>query len=132
MFCGSDVPDCSRCVDIAGEREKRGKRAISVGKLRPNVVLYGEENSNGESIGRIVESDIREGLDLVLVVETCLKVPGAKRLARELCQAARVGGGKTVWINKKAPPSSLKPAIDLALLGDCDDCFSLLSSVTRI
>lgn len=123
------MPDCPRCWDSAAEREKRGKRPISVGKFRPNVVLYCEENSNGESIGRIAESDIRKGLYLVLVIGTCLKVPGAKTLARELCHAARVGGGKTVWINKEAPQSSLKSALDLTLLGDCDNCFSLLSSV---
>ena len=33
---------------------------------------------------RIVESDLPEGLDLAMVVETCLKVPGVRRLEREL------------------------------------------------
>lgn len=123
MFCGSDVPDCSRCGDSAAEREKRGKWSISIGKFRPNVILYGEKNPNGESIGRIAELDIRKGLDLVLVVGTCLKISEAKRLAREFCHAARVGGGKTVWINKEVPLFSLGNAFDLTILGDCDDFF---------
>ena len=89
------------------ERERRSKRLTGISKLRPDVVLHGEEHPNGESIRRIAESDLRKRSDLILTVKTCLKVLGAKGLVRELCHAAETLGGTTVWINKEAPPSGL-------------------------
>ena len=127
-FCGSEPPDCDRCQEIALEREMMGKRRRGIGRLRPNVVLYGEENSKGDIIGEVAEQDLGTGPEIVFVVGTALKVPGATRLATELCCAAKSQGGLTVWINRDAPPSGLKLPLDLVLHGDCDEVAFLLSS----
>lgn len=127
-FRGSDLPDCSRCQEISLERERMGKRQRGIGQLRPNVVLYGEENPRGDIIGELTESDLGTGPEILFVVGTTLKVPGARRLVTELCRAAKTQGGFTVWINKDAPPSGLKLPLDLILQGDCDKVASLLSS----
>ena len=64
-FCGPDLHDCSRCEQVAIDREKVGKRRRSVGGLRPNVVLYGDEDPDGDAIGKIIERDLRTGPDVV-------------------------------------------------------------------
>ena len=127
-FCGSDLPDCTRCQGVALDREREGKRQRGIGRLRPNIVLYGEDNPNGRIIGASAKQDIRAGPDAVFMVGTALKVPGAKKLARELCRAVQDRGGVTVWINKDVPASGLKLPLDLVLQGDCDEVASLLLS----
>jgi len=55
LFCGSDLPDCNRCSENALERERIGKRRRGIGRLRPNIVLYGEENPIGSEIRELTE-----------------------------------------------------------------------------
>ena len=105
-----------------------GKRRRSIGRLRPNVVLYGEENPKGDIIGELAEQDLRTSPEVVFVVGIALKVPGARRLVKELYRTVEAQGGLTVWINKDAPPSGLKLPLNLILQGDCDEIASLLSS----
>ena len=104
-----------------------GKRQRGIGRLRPNIVLYGEENPKGDRIGEMAEQDLKAGPEVVFVVGTTLKVPGARSLVTELYYAARTRGGCTVWINRDAPPSALKLPLDLVFQGDCDEVASLLS-----
>ncbi len=118
---------CPRCQEVALDREKRGKRSSGIGRLRPNMVLYGEEHPRGETIGATAEQDIRKGPDAVLVVGTALKVPGAKRLVRELCRAVKARDGLTIWISNALPPAALRISLDLVIRGDCDEVALLLS-----
>jgi len=120
-FVGSELPDCPRCQQVALEREQMGKRRLGIGRIRPNVVLYGDDNPNAGLIGEISECDLRTGPDVVFVVGTGLKVPGARRLAKELCRAAKSQGGLTVWMSKDLPHCNLGIAFDLVFQGDCDD-----------
>ena len=89
-FHGSDLPDCDRCRGVTLERERMGKRRLGIGRLRPNVVLDGEESPIGHEIGKMTEQDLKRGLEVVFVVGTGLKVPGARRLVIELCRAAQI------------------------------------------
>jgi len=88
-FYRSDLPDYSRCQEFALERERIGKRRRSIGGLRPNVVLYGEENPNGDIIRELTEQDLETGLEVVFIVGITLKVPRARRLVIELYRAAK-------------------------------------------
>jgi len=126
-FCRPHLPDCQRCEEVVLEREKMGKRHRGIGRLRPNVVLYGEDNPNGDTIGKVAERDLRTGPDMVIVVGTGLKVPGAKRLVKEFCRSVKSRGGLAVWINKDPVPSGLKVCFDSTFQRDCDDVVSLLS-----
>ncbi len=96
-----------------------GRRGRGIGRLRPNVIVYGEENPMDSEIGELTEQDLEAGPEVVFVVGTTLKVPGARRLVTEICRAVTAEGGLTVWINKDAPPSGLKVTWDLAFHGDC-------------
>ncbi len=96
---------------------------LSLGRLRPDILLYGEESLDQDAIGRVCANDIRARSDAVLVVGTKLNVPGAKRLAIELCQSVRASstGRATIWISKDPPPSTHQHLFDVVLIGDCDD-----------
>jgi len=91
------------------------------------VVLYGEENPDGDTIGKIAERDLRTGPDVVIMVGTGLKVPGARRLVKEFYRSTKSRGGLAIWINKDPVPSGLKGCFDSTLQRDCDDVVSLLS-----
>jgi len=125
-FCAPDLHRCPPCEQVAIDREKVGKRRRTVCGLRPNVVLYGEENPDGEAIGKITKHDLRRGPDIVLVVGTGLKVPGARRLVKELCRAAKHRSGLTVSARKDAQPCGLGIAFDAVFRCDCDDLASWL------
>lgn len=65
---------CPRCQEVALEREnKKGERPSGIGRLRPNVVLYGEEHPRGEIIGAMAVQDTGRGPDVVLVVGQLFK-----------------------------------------------------------
>ena len=63
--------------------------------MRPTIVLYNEEHTDGKTISRLVQTDLtgrRLGyrsppIDLLLVVGTSLRVPGTKRIVRTFARA---------------------------------------------
>jgi hypothetical protein len=77
------------------------------------VVLYGEDHPQGESIGSIVERDLkgtgrrgeREGkADLLIVAGTSLAIPGVKRIVKEMSRALSVRQGvRTIYVNAEPP-----------------------------
>ncbi|EHK98611.1 putative NAD-dependent deacetylase hst4 [Glarea lozoyensis 74030] len=90
----------------------------------PRMVLYNEFNPDGDAIGMVSEADLKTKPDAVIVVGTTLKIPGTRRLAREMCQLARDRrGGFTAWINLDQPPSGadLKDCWDMVVTAECDD-----------
>lgn len=90
------------------------------------MITYGEENPAGNTIGKIAERDLRTSPDVVLMVGTGLKVPGARRLVKELCRVAKHRNGFIIWASKEAPPRGLSIAFDAVFLCDCDDLANLL------
>ena len=109
-------PPCPQCITLEEMRQLVRKRPRSVGKLRPNIVLYNEDHEYGEEVGSVVWRDLmqsskdkgRAGADLLLVVGTSLRVPGMKRIVREFSKAVRS------WHTAmKTPPNTLagKPTI---------------------
>ncbi|SCV69113.1 BQ2448_2133 [Microbotryum intermedium] len=84
------APTCPSCESIDLARTVAGDRSRGVGRLRPDVVLYGEEHRDGERVGEITRRDLMGARpDLLLVVGTTLKVPGTKRLVRELSKVTK-------------------------------------------
>ena len=120
-YQGAHLPICGRCSDRNQAREIEGKRSLSIGRLRPDVLLYGEPHPDDKEIIKAVKEDLRVRPELVLVVGTTLKVPGARSIAANLCQAARSAGGASFWISKEAPGASIKALFDYVLIGDSDE-----------
>lgn len=124
VFKGTEVvPECPECLEIEGVRIIAGKRSQGVGKLRPKVVLYNEFNPDAEAIGQVTESDLTSKPDGLIVVGTTLKIPGVRRMVREMSQAVHAAKGATVWMNIDDPPQIAKGefegCFDLIVKGDC-------------
>jgi NAD-dependent histone deacetylase SIR2 len=105
---------CPVCSASEHHRSVNAERSRGVGVLRVDVVLYGEEHVDALRIGEITHRDLMGPRpDLLLVVGTSLKVPGTKRLVRELAKVVRSpepreGDVKTIYLNLDYP----KPASD--------------------
>lgn len=130
LFEGSEAPLCKECKETDLVRTQHaGKRSHGIGRLRPRMVLYNEYNPDQDSIGKVCEADLRRVPDAVIVVGTSLKIPGLKRIVRELCQATRAKrDGFTAWVNLDPSPQTpdMKGLWDLEVRGKCDDIASLL------
>ncbi|EJU05046.1 DHS-like NAD/FAD-binding domain-containing protein [Dacryopinax primogenitus] len=97
------APSCPKCAEIDTARQEQNKRSRGIGRLRPSVVLYGEEHNEGEVVGECVRRDL-VGLgdagpgerakqsrrpDVLVVVGTSLQVPGTRRIVKEFSKAVR-------------------------------------------
>ena len=90
--------------------------------VRPNVVLYGEQNPASETISSIVTNDLRLGPDLLLIFGTSLKVHGLKSLVKEFARVVHSKkNGKVIFVNLSPPAESIwKETIDYWIDMDCD------------
>jgi len=124
MFNGPTPPPCSDCVSMDQARVFADKRSRGIGRLRPRMVLYNEHNPDDESIGSCATYDMRMRPDAVIVAGTTLKVPGVRRIAREMCNIVRDRkDGVTVWLNNDPEPlgKDLEDVWDLVVKGPCDE-----------
>lgn len=124
LFEGPEPPSCKECEETDGVRLAGGLRSHGIGRLRPRMVLYNEFNPDEEAIGEVSHSDLKSRPDAVIIVGTSLKVPGIRRLAKEMCAVTRGRrGGFTAWINHDPEPSGIdfKDSFDLVVKGECDE-----------
>ncbi|KAL9115486.1 MAG: hypothetical protein Q9227_000807 [Pyrenula ochraceoflavens] len=125
LFQGPEPPLCPECMEKDSVRTKHaGKRSHGIGKLRPRIVLYNEHNPDEEAIGAVVTSDLRSRPDAVIVVGTSLKIPGVRRIVREMCGVTRSRkNGISVWINQDSIPfgKDFESCWDLVVKGDSDE-----------
>ncbi|PHH69982.1 hypothetical protein CDD80_6331 [Ophiocordyceps camponoti-rufipedis] len=130
LFDGPEPPPCAECRKTDEVRTAfAGKRSHGIGRLRPRFVLYNEYNPDEEAIGKVVRADLKARPDAVVVVGTTLKVPGTRRLVKEMCQVARGRkDGFTAWINVDPQPkgSDFKDCWDLVVRSRCDDVAKLV------
>lgn len=128
QFEGPLPPPCPACTETDKVRTYHaGKRSHGIGRLRPRIVLYNEHNPDAEAIGTVVSSDLRTRPDALIVVGTSMKIPGVRRIAREMCGVVRGRkGGLTVWINQDSPPTGkeFENCWDLVVKGACDEVAS--------
>ena len=124
QFKGPSPPPCPSCVENDKIRQLADKRSHGIGRLRPRMVLYNEHNPDDESIGSCASYDMRIRPDAVVVAGTTLKVPGVRRIAREMCNIVRDRqDGVTVWLNIGPEPmgKDLEGKWDLVVKGPCDE-----------
>ncbi|KAF1941854.1 DHS-like NAD/FAD-binding domain-containing protein [Clathrospora elynae] len=124
QFDGPSPPPCPTCVIEDNVRQIADKRSHGIGRLRPRMVLYNEHNPDDESIGSCAAYDMRMRPDAVIVAGTTLKVPGVRRIAREMCNIVRDRrDGVTVWLNNDPEPmgKEFEDKWDLVVTGPCDE-----------
>lgn len=115
------APDCPQCVDHSNKRTGRGRRSLAVGRLRPDIVLYGEEHPSADLVGPLITHDLSLGPDVLLIMGTSLKVHGLKVMVKEFAKAVHTRGGKVVFVNRTKPPESTwGDVIDYWVEWDCD------------
>jgi NAD-dependent histone deacetylase SIR2 len=123
-FDGPEPPACPTCLENDSVRMVAEKRSHGIGRLRPRMVLYNEHNPDDEAIGSCVAADLRTRPDAVIVVGTTLKVPGVRRIVREMCATVRDRrDGMNIWINNDPEPmgKDLADLWDLVVQGPCDE-----------
>jgi NAD+-dependent protein deacetylase SIR2 len=125
LFQGPKPPPCPECeVKDALRTSHAGKRSHGIGKLRPRIVLYNEHNPDEEAIGAVMTSDLRSRPDAIIVVGTTMKIPGVKRIVREMCGVVRSKqNGISMWINQDPVPpgKEFEDCWDLVVTGECDE-----------
>ena len=125
LFNGPEPPPCPTCTEADRIRtDHAGKRSHGVGRLRPRMALYNERTPDEDAIGAVMASDLRARPDALIVVGTSMKIPGVRRLVREMCGVIRGRrDGLTIWINKDGPPpgKEFEDCWDLVVKGPCDE-----------
>lgn len=129
------VVACQKCQERSNEREQRGRRRLQSGIYRPDIVLYNEHHPQGDLIAEFVSLDLDVRPSTVIVMGTSLRIPGLKRLVKDMAKAVqrkRQSGedraGHVIFINRTpASRAEWKGVFDAELLGDCDKWVNLLS-----
>lgn len=125
LFEGPIPPSCESCTELDRVRtDVAGKRSHGIGKLRPRMVLYNESNPDDEAIGAVTKDDLRKRPDAIIVVGTTLKIPGVRRIVREMCATVRDRrDGVAIWINNDPEPSGkeFEDCWDIVVRGTCDE-----------
>lgn len=124
LFEGSETPTCPKCRETDDFRTiDLGRRSHGIGRLRPRIVLYNEQNPDEEAIGAVSAADMRTRPDAVVVVGTSMKIPGVRRIVSEMCKIVRDRReGTTVWINPDPEPTGpqFESCWDLIVKGGSD------------
>ncbi|KXJ95142.1 DHS-like NAD/FAD-binding domain-containing protein, partial [Microdochium bolleyi] len=116
-----EQPECPHCAGAAAARVEKGRRALGVGKLRPDIVLYGEEHPQSDLISPIVQHDLSAGPDVLLILGTSLRVHGLKIMVKEFAKSVHSKGGKVVFVNFTKPSESVwGDVLDFWVEWDCD------------
>ena len=135
LFDGPEPPLCGVCVETDKVRtDHAGKRSHGIGKLRPRIVLYNEHNPDEEAIGAVVGSDLRARPDAIIVVGTSMKIPGVRRIVREMCGVVRSRrDGLAIWVNRDPPPlgKEFEDCWDLVVKGSSDKVAQQWSDANR-
>ena len=116
-----ELPHCGSCEAHRVERAFNEKRLRPSGILRPDVVLYDEATDSGELIMDAVSTDtqnVSEG-NVLFVVGTSLKIPGISDIIKLIGSAVDKANGHVIYLDLKAPPTSLAKRFSLCIEGDC-------------
>ncbi|QSZ30150.1 hypothetical protein DSL72_004670 [Monilinia vaccinii-corymbosi] len=115
------APDCPSCISSSLSRQDKGRRGLAVGRLRPDIVLYGEEHPHANLVGPLIIHDLKLGPDVLLILGTSLRVHGLKIMIKEFAQAVHARGGSVIFVNQTKPPESQwGDVIDYWVEWDCD------------
>ena len=117
------APDCAECERKSDEREATGKRGLSIGSLRPNIVLYGEDHPSNTLLTPLIPFDIASRPEVLIIMGTSLKVFGLQKIVRDMAKAVHsLKHGRVIFVNRTRPAESVWDGIiDDFVAMDCDD-----------
>ncbi|KAK6092295.1 NAD-dependent deacetylase hst3 [Batrachochytrium dendrobatidis] len=130
LFDCGEPPSCSACENVRAIRMAQGKRDISVGLLRPNIVLYNEHHREGDKISQLQVHDMKKKPDMLIVMGTSLKVVGVRNLIKEFAKRVHATkNGICVFINAtEVAVKEWESIFDYQVIGRSDDVVSCLWS----
>ena len=124
-FLNGEAPSCKQCMKKNSEREAKGKRGTSVGTLRPNIVLYGEEHPLNHFLAPFVPFDLSSNPEVLIIMGTSLKVFGLQKIVKDFAKqihSRKNGKGKVIFVNRTKPAESVwEDVIDQYVAMECDD-----------
>lgn len=125
-FAKGSAPGCRACQQLSDKRRVRKKRALAIGALRPNIVLYGENHWEEDHLHSYIGSDLNSGPDLLLIMGTSLAVEGVKHMIKGFAKAVHDHeNGRVVFVNRTQPAKGFwEGFIDHFVQMDCDDWVS--------
>ena len=119
------APKCVKCSSKSDARQATGKRGLSVGSLRPNIVLYGEDHPSNAVLNPFPAYDASCQPEVLIIMGTSLKVYGLQKIVREFAKAIhslKNDKGKIIFINRTRPAESAwENVLDYYVSMDCDD-----------
>jgi NAD-dependent SIR2 family protein deacetylase len=123
IFVEGCAPKCVKCAKKSYVRQATGKRGLSVGSLRPNIVLYGEDHPSNSIINPFPAFDASCQPDVLIIMGTSLKVYGLQKIVREFAKAIHEKEkGKVIFVNRTRPAESTwENTLDTFVSMDCDD-----------
>ncbi|KAK4243122.1 DHS-like NAD/FAD-binding domain-containing protein [Corynascus novoguineensis] len=100
-------PPCPGYTKISDDRKAKGKRVTAIGKLRPDIVLYDEQDPRAEAISAIVSYDQSLRPDVLLIIGTSLTTYGVQLLIRDFAKVIhKRRTRKVVFVNRIEPAKS--------------------------
>ncbi|KAL2314747.1 NAD-dependent protein deacetylase hst4 [Schizosaccharomyces pombe] len=118
IFDRNGVTVCPDCKTENEVRRIAGKRSVIEGCLRPRIVLYNEIHPDSESIGSVCSQDLKSRPDCLIVAGTSCKIPGVKRIIKEMSNCVHKQKGNVIWLNYDEPTKDFLNLCDLVVQGD--------------
>lgn len=109
--------ECPKCIERRKEKENAQKRPTPVGRLLPNIVLYGDQINTLPIAKKVFQG---KDVEVLLVIGTSLRVYGVKNLVKEISKFTFNNKGIRVYIGKEKPPKSISSYFDYWIEGDCN------------
>jgi hypothetical protein len=144
VFKQGTAPACPNCQEKNAQRQALNRRELTVGTLRPDIILYNEHHAAGDMIGERAAVDLGKRPDLLIVMGTSLKVPGIKRMVKDIARQIRQvnnasdGGDSseriaTLLINKTelAGVTEWKQVFDCSWIGEADEIVQFIEQNLR-
>ncbi|AOA62172.1 NAD+ dependent histone deacetylase [Komagataella phaffii CBS 7435] len=125
LLHNGESPECPKCLEFYFARLSQGKRlsSINIGILRPNIILYGENNEYSEYLVRGFNQDLNKRPNILLIFGTSLKVNGVQSLVKKIAKNLHEDDSKgiVIYINKTPLNSSWNSIVDFHIQADCDE-----------
>ncbi|CAG8610602.1 2374_t:CDS:10 [Ambispora leptoticha] len=126
IFKQGESPECPACEERESERQRQGKRKHTIGRLKPNILLYGDSHPQGEQIGEIAARD-EEKSDCLIIMGTSLRIPGVKRLIKQFAKGVHTRNGKVILVNATdVARKEWQSYIDYQIIGTSDEWVRLV------
>ncbi|BGP72668.1 NAD-dependent deacetylase hst3 [Rhodotorula toruloides] len=131
---GRAIP-CPQCRGRAHSRLQRSKRLVPpspLSFLRPSILLYDDpitsHSSLSSSISSLAASDLSAGPDCLIVAGTSLRIPGFRRIVKDVARAVRARDGVCVFVNGEKVGREWDEVFDYHFLGSTDSFALAISS----